>query len=160
VTVYSRFGSKQQLLARVIARESAELLSSLLTAYEIDPKRSLPERLHEYVLAYFTYGRERPDAFRLLFSDTLGSGFKQVIDTITERISELVAHEDGHAVPGPGHRLIAPVIVGAVHHGAGAAAASGDIDTVTAAIITKRFLSMGAQMKRPAEHPRHEHHRR
>lgn len=147
VTLYARFTSKPVLFKAVHERESAELERRLLAAYAADERLPLAERLHRYVAAYFEFGRDRPDGFRLLFlNELLPAGLQSTIDLLTQRIAELFAHGDGREDPGPEDRFTATLIIGAVHHGAGAAAAGGEISADVATTITERFLTSGVRM--------------
>jgi AcrR family transcriptional regulator len=143
-TVYARFGSKAGLLEAAWEREAGALRERLLSAYAADGDLHWGERLHRYVGAYFRFAADRPDGFRLLFRQRgeaagIGPLEARITDEITERIAELVAGHLGEAEPGERHRLVAALVVGATHHGAGAMAAQG-VPVADAAAITERFL--------------------
>jgi AcrR family transcriptional regulator len=141
-TLYARFGTKEELFKATLTRESDLLRERLLHAYSLDPTIQLPERLDAYVDAYFEFGAQRPDGFRLLFMDDGGSAAavqSTVREEITTRIAALIAAELGQRQPTNGDRVLAALIIGATHYGAGAAAANG-IPIAHAATITKHFL--------------------
>lgn len=147
VTLYSRFASKVDLYRAVMEREAAELQTRLLAAYAADTALPLAERLQLYVDAYFAYARERPAAFRLLFDERgTPEDVQPVVHVVTERVAQLFAGGDGRVQPNAEDRLVAALIIGAVHHGAGAAAASGDVDPERAATLTRTFLNRGVRM--------------
>ncbi len=142
-TLYARFGSKEQLFEAAAQREADLLRTELLRAYRLDPEIDLDERLHTYVNAYFTYASGRPNGLKVLFiadadaSNTIGLRLRA---EITDRIAELVAGSFGEPEPSESHRLIAALIAGATHNGAGACAADG-VSASKAARITEQFLS-------------------
>ena len=141
-TLYARFGPKEALFRAAFEREAAHLRSALLDAYALGPEAPLRERLHRYVHAYFDFGARRPDALRLLFVSD--GAFTAAIttpihDELTARIAELVARETGNGQPSRTDHLLAALIAGAVHDGAGAAAAHG-VPVAEAAAVTEQFL--------------------
>jgi AcrR family transcriptional regulator len=141
-TVYTRFGPKEGLFAAALGREADDLRSRLIAAYAADPKLPLRERLHLYVHAYFTFAQERPDGFKLLFLDeSEGSSLRsELVEEISGRIAELVSRQLGARRPNARHRLLAALIVGATHNGAGEMAAHG-VPVAQAADQTEVFLA-------------------
>lgn len=144
VTLYTRFESKMTLFKAVIDREADELERRLLDAYAMDERTPLRARLHAYVAAYFEFSRDRPAGFRILFLNEFG--LASTVERLTTRIAELFAHGDGRDAPTAEDRFVASLIIGAVHHGAGVAAASGQVDPAVAAMLTERFLARGVRM--------------
>jgi AcrR family transcriptional regulator len=142
-TIYARFGSKAGLFRSALEREAGILRAGLLAAYDAEATGPLGGRLHGYVAAYFRFATERPTGFRLLFvrdadaAEELGAA---MTEEITGRVAELVAAHHGARRPSDRHRLVAALVVGATHHGAGTMAAAG-MAVEEAAAVTEGFLA-------------------
>ncbi len=141
VTLYARFGSKEELMNAAVSREAGLLLAQLLRAYATDPTIDLRRRLHVYVDAYFAYAAQRPDGLRLMFADAATHPVAQELQTqITDSIAKLIATWFERDEPTESHLILAALISGAVHNGAGLITAAG-ISVAKAARITEQFLA-------------------
>jgi AcrR family transcriptional regulator len=66
-TLYSHFGDKNSLYARVLEREADICRSWLFAAYERNADRGLAEQVSADITAFFDYASEHQQGFRLLF---------------------------------------------------------------------------------------------
>jgi AcrR family transcriptional regulator len=150
MTLYARFESKEGLFSAALERETQALASCLVQAYETDEELPADERLHRYVHTYFAFCEQRPDGFKLLFIDDSTERFRRMREDITDRIAILVARYYRKGEPTVQDHLVATLIIGATHNGAGAATTHG-VPVSEAAALTERFLAAALLGLRPRD---------
>ena len=141
-TLYSRFGSKEELFAITVRREYDLRKERLFAAYESADEEPFHRRLSRWNAAFFDFVRERPDGFRLITEGERYPGAAAIIaetnDEIVERIGALVmrvSRRRGRASA----RLVAAMIAGMLTSCAREAVRTG-IDLGAAAALSEQLL--------------------
>jgi AcrR family transcriptional regulator len=142
-TLYSRFGSKDELFAATVRREYELRKERLFAAYATGGAEPFRERLHRWTAAYFDLVRERPDGFRLISEGERYATGAAIIERangeIVDRIAQLVERVSGHGEAKQGARLVASMISGMLTSCARAAVRS-QVDLDDAAALCEQFL--------------------
>jgi AcrR family transcriptional regulator len=142
-TLYSRFGSKEELFQATVQREH-EVRQARLFAADSSPNReAFRDRLHRLIGTYFQLVRDRPESVLLIAEGERHPRAAPLIRRanaeFVERTSELVAKISGRR-PGPGTRLIAIMIRGIFTACAREAVLSQGMDVDHAARLCESFL--------------------
>jgi AcrR family transcriptional regulator len=142
-TLYSRFGSKEQLFAATVRREYELRKERLFAAYETNGDEPFHLRLSRWNSAFFDFVRERPDGFRLISEGERYPAAAAIIartnDEIVERIADLVmrvSRREGR----PSARLVAAMIAGMLTSCAREAVGRGRVDLDAAAALSEQVL--------------------
>jgi AcrR family transcriptional regulator len=142
-TLYSRFGSKEELFATTVRREYELRKERLFAAYEGGDDEPFHQRLSRWNAAFFDFVRERPEGFRLITEGERYPGAAAIIertnDEIVERIAELVmrvSRRQGR----PSARLVAAMIAGMLTSCAREAVGRNRIDLAAAAALSEQLL--------------------
>jgi AcrR family transcriptional regulator len=104
-TLYSHFGDKNSLYARVLEREADICRSWLFAAYERNADRGLAEQVSADITAFFDYASEHQQGFWLLFgldptSDAVLVRERLIADIdaqVTRRLHDYLARRGGSA---------------------------------------------------------------
>jgi AcrR family transcriptional regulator len=142
-TLYSRFGSKEELFATTVRREYELRKERLFAAYETGDDEPFHRRLSRWNGAFFDFVRERPDGFRLITEGERYPVAAAIIartnDEIVERIAELVMRVSGsHGRRGA--RLVAAMIAGMLTSCAREALERTRVDLDAAAALSEQLL--------------------
>src|SRR3954471_18842725 len=142
-TLYSRFGSKEELFATTVRREYELRKERLFAAYGAGDDEPFHRRLSRWNSAFFDFVRERPDGFRLITEGERYPVAAAIIartnDEIVERIAELVMRVSGREGR-PSARLVAAMIAGMLTSCAREAVGRNRIDLTAAAALSGQLL--------------------
>lgn len=142
-TLYSRFGSKDELFEATVLREYELRKDRLFAAYATDGDEPFRSRLHRWVAAYFDFVRERPHGFRLISEGERHPGGAAIVERanseIVDRIADLVLRVSRHDSP-RGARLVAAMISGMLTSCAREAVSRGRTDLEQASALCEQFL--------------------
>jgi AcrR family transcriptional regulator len=123
-TLYSHFGSKEQLYRASLIREADELREWLFTAYESASGLSMEEQVKADMLAFFRYASEHPAGFGLLFGDVTSGPNAEIRDELVQSISNQISirireYYTLRRLPPPEQsaELLASMLVGIAIHG-------------------------------------------
>lgn len=142
-TLYSRFGSKDELFAAAVRREYELRKQSLFAAYASGGDEPFHRRLHRWTAAYFDFVRERPDGFLLISEGERNPAGAAIIERangeIVDRIADLVVRVSGRDTR-VGARLVASMISGMLTSCAREAVLRSGVDLDRAATLCEQFL--------------------
>ena len=149
-TLHDHFGSKSALYERAMEQEHEVLASHLLSAYAAGQELDMLEQLRNGYVALFSYAREKPAVFQLIFGDagaptlTSGSamrGRRLVVDAVTQLVSsQSIAFG---RTTGPSAEVTADVIVGSGEYVAMRLAREPDLDPDMITDFMVEILSRG-----------------
>src|SRR3954453_558533 len=137
-TLYGRFGSKGQLYEQAVRRDADALLAHLFAAYSEVADGPVGAMVDASMRAYFDFFAARPDAYGLLFasgrSERAVLMAEQVLDAITDRLSEMVGAVLARTGRGGARnsRLLAGMLLGIAHHGVAATRKDPGLDVEAA----------------------------
>ena len=123
-TLYSHFGSKDQLYRACLVREADKLREWLFAAYESASGLSMEEQVKADMVAFFRYASEHPAGFGLLFGDVTSGPNAEIRDELVLSISGQIAmriraYYTLRALPAPEQsaELLASMLAGIAIHG-------------------------------------------
>jgi AcrR family transcriptional regulator len=94
-TLYRYFESKEELFEAAVSAECERLIDHLSSAYERAQELPLHEQIRANTAAYFSYVRENPDTFELLFrgnldrSSEVSRRIERTFDRVVERMADV-----------------------------------------------------------------------
>lgn len=114
-TLHDRFGTKEMLFERAVERERQQFADHLVATYETGRDEDAATQIRDGYVAFFTYARSRPVAFRLLFGEAGAGTATATRGLVADRIAEIIASRFARAgLPlGASSRVVAAAIVGA-----------------------------------------------
>ncbi len=144
-TLYAHFGSKDQLFATLLERESNALRDWLFDAYEAAATLPAADAIRADVSAFFDYAAAHPNGFRLLFgADNTGlvsSVRQRLLDEITAQIAgRLRDYQDATRPVTAVHLQVAAMVVGVALHGAEHAMAKHPTKMVSSSNLAASFI--------------------
>lgn len=120
VTLYAHFGSRDDLVAKVIDRELDAFTTWMITAYDDSESIAYGARARYAVTSMFDYARRNPEGFRLLLghrrgTETPGRRMHEVLEPrVASRLRQNYA-ERGADI-GPSADTLASVLLGICRH--------------------------------------------
>jgi AcrR family transcriptional regulator len=143
-TLYARFGAKEQLFVTVLRREHDLLNSWVAAEYLAGEGEPFRKRLSQWVAAYFSFVRERPDGFRLTFEGerhaAAATAVEKAMDERIDAIARLVSDRSGRPAGGGGPRVVAAAIVGLLRWCAREAIRHPELDIDAVAALSESMV--------------------
>jgi AcrR family transcriptional regulator len=148
-TLYGRFDSKKDLYEHAVQRDADALVAHLFAEYSTVADGPVGAMVEASMQAYFGFFAAQPDAYGLLFasgrSEPAVVMAERVLDTITDRLAEMVAAVLARTgrEPTATTRLIAAMLLGIAHHGVAAGRHDPDLDAEQAQQLATNLALSG-----------------
>lgn len=148
-TLYTRFGSKDELYERAVRREADAFIADVLDSYEQAEGLTVRDSVERLQASWFAYLDPRPDVLRLLFAPDRSPAAQRIADEVEERIVAALARSTEQTLARTGRsapaqaRFLAAMVFGATLHATRDNARTSGLSTDDAVGLSSSFIYAG-----------------